>query len=145
MNDTQKTMLRIGISLVVGIAMGIVFLCNKAPWYFMLLSPIYTVGLVYGISRVGPWMLKYLGGMFKAAASLFLFRLAWWILLLLVILPIGLAVLFAACWIVGFPLAVIDVIKTLKANGFNMPKLQLHRGSAGADYDYDYDPDDDDY
>ena len=118
----------------------------------MLILPIYLIGLVYGITRIGPWMIAFLRSMFKAMASLFLFRMFLWAIVILILVPIGLGLLTLVCWIVGFPMAVMEVIRLIrerKACGsgtrrrrFLLPNLSLpsrrKRRSRREEYDDDY-------
>lgn len=134
----KKLLLKIALPFVVGLVIGIVYAAKGAPWYLSLIAPIYAVGFVYGITKVGPYILKFLGSMLKAAGSLFLFRLFFWIILIILIIPIGLAVLLGVCWIAGFPLAIVDLIECLKC-------ISLPERNRKTKVDYSDDDDDDDY
>ena len=76
--DSRKTILKICIPTVAGLLIGIYFICQGGDAGYLLILPIYLIGLVYGITRIGPWMIAFLRSMFKAMASLFLFRMFLW-------------------------------------------------------------------
>lgn len=133
--DSRKTILKICIPTVAGLLIGIYFICRGGDAGYLLILPIYLIGLVYGITRIGPWMIAFLRSMFKAMASLFLFRMFLWAIVILILVPIGLGLLTLVCWIVGFPMAVMEVIRLIrerKACGsgtrrrrFRLPNLSL--------------------
>lgn len=97
-------------------------------------------------------MIAFLRSMFKAMASLFLFRMFLWAIVILILVPIGLGLLTLVCWIVGFPMAVMEVIRLIrerKACGggtrrrrFRLPNLSLpsrrKRRNRQEEYDDDY-------
>lgn len=126
---------------------GIYLVCNDAGWYSILIAPFYAVGLVYGITKVGPWIARFLGSMLKAAASLFFFRLFAWIIAIVVIIPLGIAVLLAVCWIVGFPLAIIDTVRVLLTYVGTRSHYRRKRrdDKSNDDYYWEEESDDDEY
>ena len=91
--DSRKTILKICIPTVAGLLIGIYFICRGGDAGYLLILPIYLIGLVYGITRIGPWMIAFLRSMFKAMASLFLFRMFLWAIVILILVPIGLGLL----------------------------------------------------
>ncbi|MDY5773081.1 MAG: hypothetical protein SPK32_06555 [Bacteroidaceae bacterium] len=146
----RNSLMKTALALVIGIGIGASMLVKGLPWYCMLIAPPYCVGFAYGISKIGPIILKFLGSMLKAAGSLFLFRLFYWIFLVLLIIPIGLIFLLAACWLIGFPLAIVDIVKALRDISQKRGNRVMN-GDPSADdddeeHDYDSSEDyDDDY
>ena len=150
-SQSRNSIIKISLAFITGIIIGIIMLVKDLPWYCMIIAPLYCVGFVYGIVKVGPSMLKFLGSMLKAAGSLFLFRLFFWIVLIVLLIPVGLAFLLAVCWLIGFPLAIVDLIKAIRGIG-SMPGSRVMSGDdpedEGEDDDYNYDGNsgyDDDY
>lgn len=144
-NSLLKDGIKLIIPFFVGLVIGIVMLFKGSAWYWVLLSPVYAIGFTYGISRVGPVILKFLGSMLKAAGSLFLFRLFAWIIVIPIIVVLGLIVLLGVCWLAGFPLAIIDLLRIIKSGEFTTlgKRQKSHQNRNNTDDYYDYFEDDD--
>lgn len=151
--DSRKTLIKICVPAAGGILTGIYLLfCGWSVGYLLIL-PIYLIGLVYGISRVGPAMVAFMRSMFKAMASLFLFRMFFWVIFILILIPLGLGFLALVCWVVGFPLAIVDIVNIIKArnaayggraNAIRARRNQRRlRSGSGRNARNEYDDDDD--
>ncbi len=85
--DSRKTILKICIPTVAGLLIGIYFYLPR--WRRRVFAHFADISdrTCVRITRIGPWMIAFLRSMFKAMASLFLFRMFLWAIVILILVP----------------------------------------------------------
>lgn len=146
----KKSLLKIGISFLAGMIIGIVLWAKSGWWQAFLILPFYAVGFVYGIQTVLPWIGKFIASCGKNAVyGGCVFKSFWIVLLIIIGLPIGLVFLLLAAWIIGLYHAGAELIRAIRDErkiGHNKTYSHVHQPkqkNSHTNYDTSYDDNND--